>query len=942
MSAMGVRIAYLVLVALTLVLLRVPLFSGGGGWIAFDDLIPLQYPHQVWDFLTASWNEYYQWPELRGRYSLLGTPFRYGPLIPIGLLVGGLLAGLGAFRLTLALQRWERALKSGSPAPERGAWVGPLVSGGLYLMLTLTSKAHQLHTLFLGTGLLPWTVLAFLQAVHARSSRAIWGWAALAALLLVVNPAIHLVLLGFGAMTVLAGSLLGCAERRRAALRAWAVGALGSLLYGVALLVSGPGLTTPATASVPPGLLEAWSGPLGPRLLLPLGLSLPETARAGEYVFLDDLFARYPAASRALGGLSLLAGLALVVFRRSPRVRALGIVWLGSVFLSTGVYYDLSGYRALLALAELPGWGGTPARIVLAVLRNPDRWLLLASLAWSVLIGLGIAFLVRLALREGRTRRRALRLGFAGALILGGILPLGLHPTFRPLVAGDVGGVLRPVPLPTAYREALAQVGSARTLYLPPMGARPLRWNRGKKTQDEALLLLHGGPSLEGVTGSPLLNQLYLLYAYRELLYAGRSQALGRYLALGSVRYLLFHDDVESPLWPDEFLRVREALYAQQDLRLRWEREGIALFENEALPARGAEAPVPLKAVILFEGPWAEMVALLEAGIDPRRVGLLPVGEGAIDWETLRRWSETWGSRLLVYRPPGLAEEDLWLSLWLGSEEVGAAVGYPEVGYGPQARRWWDHRWLNITAFNFVRFQERYGLFGVEGARDFRLAAAAEEDAAVEIPLRLAQAGDYILFLRAAAPWGARLRVTVDGLYSREVELPSSFPKALYYAFYEVDRLRLRAGSHRVRIRTLSNRPLVINLVAAFPAEALRAARERGRALRAQSRIRWATTPDQVLDFVADLAALPSPREGGPSLYGLYGPVYWERRALEVRGPSGTGTIESVRPRRAWGIGHLYEVPGGWRPVGWPAAPGPRDDARGADLYGGQDGRGGP
>ena len=139
------RWAQLLLALLAVLFVRVPLLSSG--WLAFDDLIPLMYPHQIGDFVASAWNDYYQWPEVRGRYSLLGTPFRYLPLIPVGLLLGSLLAGLGAFRLTLYVQRLVGLLS--------GAF-GPLVAGTFYLILTLASKAHQLHTLFLGMGLLPW------------------------------------------------------------------------------------------------------------------------------------------------------------------------------------------------------------------------------------------------------------------------------------------------------------------------------------------------------------------------------------------------------------------------------------------------------------------------------------------------------------------------------------------------------------------------------------------------------------------------------------------------------------------------------------------------------------------------------------------------------------------------------------------------------------------
>lgn len=891
------RWAQLVLVLLAVLLVRVPLFSSG--WLAFDDLIPLMYPHQIGDFLVSAWNDYYQWPEVRGRYSLLGTPFRYLPLIPVGLLIGSLLTALGAFRLTFYAQRLI-GLPSGA--------LGPFVAGTFYLILTLASKAHQLHTLFLGMGLLPWMLFAFLKATHPPRTKQGWAWGGLAALLLLLNPAIHLVVLGFAALTVLALVLM-MTERRGSSLRAWSLVVLFGLLpYGLALWLSGgPGLTTAATASVPPGLLEVWSGPLWPRLVLPMGLSLPETFRAETYVFLDDLFARYPWVTLGFSVFPALALGALWALRRRPLVLALGALWLGSVFFATGVYYDFSGYRALIALTELPGLLGAPAQIALAVLRNPDRWLLLASLMLAILAGLGIAEIARQLPRISLAS-----LGIKMALVVAVLLPLGIHPAFRPLWMGDMGGVLRPVPLPAAYREALALVEGEKTLYLPPLGARPLRWNLSKKTQDEALLLLHGGPSMEGVTGSPLLNQLYLMYAYRRLLYEQRPQALGRYLALGSFRYLFFHDDVEDPIWPDELQRVREALIAQQDLILRFEQDGVALFENTRLSSGTAEPLVSLDAVIAFEGPLDEAMALLEAGVDPMRVGLLYIGEGDLDWATFVRWAQDLGPRLLVYKPPPAGgEEDLLLSLLAADAHTSAQrgeVGYPEPGYAPGARLWWDHRWLNITAFNFVKFQALYGLFGVEGAQDYKLAATIEEGAEVEVPLRVEESGEYTLFLRAAAPLGARLLVDLDGLYVREVELPPS-PG---YRFRQIDRLRLRAGSHRVRLTTLTNKPVVLNFVYAVPTRELVERRRLWEELRA--RVTWVDSPDSLLERLEarwQSPNVPSPSPSDSTLYGYYGPIYWERRLLEME--SGEERLR-FSPKRSWLIGHLYEIPRGLSP----------------------------
>ena len=883
------RLAGLSLVGLALVLVRVPLMQPG--WLAFDDLIPLMYPRQVWDFLTQAWNDYYQWPELRGRYSLLGTPLRYHALIPWGLLLGCLLAGLGAFRLTADLQR-RVGLETAAPCP----W-GPLLAGAAYMMLVLASKAAQLHTLFLGAGLLPWTALTALRALDASTASSQLGWSLLTALLLLLNPAVHLVLLGYVMITVLTwlhrGGLV------------WAVITLASLgPYSLWLLASGagPSAAAIAAASGSPTLLAAWSGPFWHRLLLPMGVSLPETYRTGLYVFVDGLFARYPEASYAF---TVYTGLALLGL-------AWGLIWIGGAFMASGVYHALSGYRALILWAEGAErlWEplALPARVVLTVLRNPDRWTLPAALALFALAGLGLSLVITAVLRwcvrfgprlsVGGSRASAL----VGLVVLSAaLIPFGVHPAFRPLGSGDLGGVLRPVPLPASYREALELVQGQKVLYLPLMGARPLRWNAHKKTQDEALALLHGGPSLEGMTGGPLLNQLYAGYLYYRGLYegalvgkgnGGEDGGLAAYLTLAGIRYVLFHDDVEGlpgVTLAEEFTRVRAALEAQRALPLRLQRGDVWVFEN---PLWRPPEPEVLEGVIVFWGTLDEMVELLRFDPTlPRRFALLHAGEGDVDWPTLKGLAEALGPRLLLYAPRVESLDRLPLSP-LAATPVGA-VAYPELGWSAEARRWWDHRWLNISAANFPKFAARYGRFGVEGAHGFRLAATVDAGTELGLELVVPEAGLYALFLRLSAPEGAWLDLELNGgLYAQEVVLePFSS-----YRFVLVDRLQLKPGRHVLSVRSRTNAPLIVNLAYAVRTDVLRRVQREWEEL--QQQVAWAKTPTQLFTLVRRAQEGPSASASStPTLWGLYGPLYWSAREWA-----------GLKPLRSWIVGHLYAL----------------------------------
>ena len=867
-------IASAALALLALRLVWVPLTQPG--WLAFDDLIPLMHFRQVIDFLTQTWNDYYQWPEVRGRYSLLGTPFRYVTLIPWGLLLGSLLTGLGAFRLAAYVQR---VLNLGN-----SVW-GPLVAGTFYLLVIFASKAHQLHTLFLGAALLPWTLLAFLKVLEAHTIWVQVRRGVVSALLLMLNPAIHLVILGYGALTVLALAALFNRSMRKQALIAWVlVTVLGLGPYAMWLRMTGPGLTTAATASVPPSLLDAWSGPFWHRLVLPLGLSLSETYRTGTYTFVDELFAQYAQSwGFILYPVLALLGLTVPLVYRHTQRRELalgfGLIWLGGVFMATGTEHMLSGYRLLLALTEGPSILSILAQVVLAVLRNPDRWLIPASLALALLASFGVTVLTR----------RAIALSVL--IVVLALSPFVVHPAFRPLFSGNLGGVLQPVLLPGAYRQALRIIDGQKTLYLPLMGSRPLRWNLSKKTQDEALILLHGGPSIEGVTGGPLLNQLYVGYAYYEGLYEGRMlQNLGDYLALAGIRYVFFHNDVEAlqgVTLPGEFTRLLKGLKAQPELRLVYQQDDVWLFENTRWrPTQ----PEPLEAVVAFGGSLDELVQLLTAGLDPQAFGLLYVGEGDLNWATFQRWAKMLNSRLLVYIPLTGHEEDFLLSLLASDENNWGAVVYPELGWSKDAQRWWDHRWLNISVSNFPKFKERYGQFGVEGAQNYKLAATIEANATLTLELPVEAPGGYQLFLRALAPEGARLHVELNGeLYARELVLePSS-----QYRFWEVERLQLRPGRYLLTIQTLTNAPIVINLVYLIAERVLMEQQTRWQEL--QKQFARANALDELIRWVKRIRTTP---KGSLDLRGLYGPLYWHQRTLQ-------GTV----PQRSWLVGHLYALP---------------------------------
>lgn len=793
----SVLIPFGVFFLLSLFLLRDTLFSPG--ILTFDDMIPFHHFHQIGDFMFQSWNDYYQWPEVRGRYAFLWTPLRYAPWMPLGLLFACVMIGLGAYGLSAHLyQRFQ-------PMENSLQKLAPILAGGLYLILIFSSKAQQLNTLFLGAAFYPMALHAYLKASGSEMKK-FWMWALLAALLLVINPAIHLVVLGYGTLTFLMLVQLFSKDHRKAGVLGWLIITLAGLVpYSIWILGAAAAPTTAATASVPLTLIEAWSAPFQERLLLPVGLSLTETQATGIYTFVGDLFERYPLGSWLFAIYSAASGLSLIFWRKSLMAWGFGLLWLLTVFMSTGLYYNISGYQVLISLAQSDGILSTIAGAVLTILRNPDRWLFPASLCLVVLSGALFYGLFRW-LKETNWEIKAGG-GLLGVAIFA--IPLVMHPAFQSTFSGNLGGLLKPAPMPVAYREALDIIDAEKTLYLPLMGTRQLRWNHNKKTQDEPFALMHGGASIEGATGSTLINQSYVGYLYFELLYQQKTTQLGQYLNLNGIRYVLFHDDVLDPFVEDEFETVLTTLKAQQDLELVYERDQVYLFENQSNPA-----PVslnPLNGLILSYGGMDDVAALIESGVDPLKTGLLQLQEGDLDWDTFAYLVQNHPSDISLYAPQG--HEDLFLLLL--ASKTGHLIS-PTPGWDAASEDWETHRELNIHVNNFNKFKGKFGYFGVEQALHHRLIATDVEGAVFPFEFEITTPGQYQLYLRVSAPAGSRLQLSIaDHNYEQDVLLSGT----QRYHFVPVDTLHLNKDKYRLQLENLTNFPVVVNALYLVPVQ---------------------------------------------------------------------------------------------------------------------------
>ncbi len=117
-----------------------------------------------------------------------------------------------------------------------------------------------------------------------------------------------------------------------------------------------------------------------------------------------------------------------------------------------------------------------------------------------------------------------------------------------PLLTGNLNGALSPVTLPDQYKELNAffssQNGSFRVMYVPqeanfnwsanPWANKIEYWGSG------ATPLMYGW----GISASP--NTGFLGDLVYDYLLTNQTQYLGKLLALGNVRFIVFHNDSET------------------------------------------------------------------------------------------------------------------------------------------------------------------------------------------------------------------------------------------------------------------------------------------------------------------------------------------------------------------------------------------------------------
>lgn len=270
-------------------------------------------------------------------------------------------------------------------------------------------------------------------------------------------------------------------------------------------------------------------------------------------------------------------------FKRWP-VAALGLMAVVGIFLSKGVSDPFGEVYHFFVFGPL-----TPDAFRW-LFRVASKWNVFVSLAYSILVGIGIFALLQCPPRGllNKVPRRAITV-----LIVAGFLTVfGLFAW--PSFTGDFRGALDPVILPADIQGAnewLARTGgSTKVNWMPVTNGREISWNR-RPSGD-----LYTSLSPLSSIGTNWNRHPVLFYSYiYEALVNQRTRNFGRLLSILNTHYVAYHDDIVSThihvgVEPVSVLieegeeTIPEQLARQTDMQQAWQQESVTIFQSAGYP----------------------------------------------------------------------------------------------------------------------------------------------------------------------------------------------------------------------------------------------------------------------------------------------------------------------------------------------------------------------
>ena len=229
----------------------------------------------------------------------------------------------------------------------------------------------------------------------------------------------------------------------------------------------------------------------------------------------------------------------IALYKRNKYVIFFTLLACFSIFMMKGSQEPLSEiYPLLVFKTHFFGW----------IFRVPQKWGMMLSLAYGVLIGF---FVVKLYQIKFTKSSRTINKFIPNLLIV--LIVVSSLVTTWPMLTGDYNGTFDPIKQPQE---------------IPSIN----KWLINR-TQDFKVTWLHSSSGAVDVPSISFDNKNSLKHYLNGLLSDNKTKSFGKYLAFSNIRYVLFNDDLKGEL------SIKD-LRSQKDLELVKQEGSIYVFEN--------------------------------------------------------------------------------------------------------------------------------------------------------------------------------------------------------------------------------------------------------------------------------------------------------------------------------------------------------------------------
>ncbi|MFQ5821164.1 MAG: hypothetical protein ACE5I5_14320 [Candidatus Heimdallarchaeota archaeon] len=775
------------------------------GVVAFEDLAPFFSQTQFHEFQFSSWVKYTQGIPFRARPMLLFLWPRYLPLLRPSLVLITTLGGLLFFFSTIIV--FKLILKG---KVEKRHFALAIISSTYALFILLPAKLSHFNTLVLGAAFMCLALSFFIKALLETALVKSLVLTFAAAALLLMTPSIEQVVLFYAGISFLVfiSILLNGKLKKTLSLFAiiFLVHAAPYLVY--IFFVTGSGIMPEIFKAVYTSYEFIKGGSVNP-------LRFASSAHSSQISrYLTGGWA--PPVSIMFLFQAGFCMLSLIKFRKSKTVQMIFSLYLLAFFFALGFKSPISGYVVILKLSELIPFLKPIARAILfQVLRNPQRWLFLETYVRMVLFGLSAITVLdfmktKLHIFFGwGLAKRSLTIAkkFSYILIVLFMVSSFLVYPYNLVFTGDFGGALKPANVPQGMEDIKKIIknsnSSGKIISFPFIGRGTVEWNGLRPfLSDEFYNFYFETPSIEGVSGVSTLNQLSMFFGY-HLMYYNRSSSIGRYFSLLGVKYIFFHNDVTQDSLADESRRILYSLESQTDLILRYQNEEYYLFEvmNQGVNARSLAESKSL--IFFYDTLWTPWSFLSEFNLTSQDAVFVDLVSGDTSWSQFNSIVERIGNSTAIFLP-GVYFEDVVLSLLLKEKGVLVKPSFLDL------LEFEKNGWVVPPARypRYFGYLDEYGVYGEFGATDDVYIASSKQNVVATFKFDVPKKDTYNIYVKLHAPDGAMVLLDVDGISDR-IEINNTAT----YDFVQIFEGNLNKGRHKVSIKKLDKRPLVINLV---------------------------------------------------------------------------------------------------------------------------------